>query len=92
MAKVNKKEIAFMKAVEDKIIEDGLPLQYPLLRKAFFSYTHLNVGTTTLYKAMARTVKIGQHELDPLELAQLANYLSRVQDNAQGGFGLYAIA
>lgn len=92
MAKVNKKEPAFMKAVEDKIIEEGLPLQYPLLRKAFFAYTHLNVGTTTLYSSMARTVKIGQHELDPLELAQLANYLSRVQDNAQGGFGLYAIA
>jgi hypothetical protein len=70
-----------MKAVEDRII-----------KRTLFSYTHLNIGTTTLYSAIARTIKLGQHELDPLELAEFANYFSRVQDNVQGGFGVYRIA
>lgn len=81
-----------MKAVEDRIIEEPLKIHFPTLRKALFAYAHLNMGCATLYSSIARTIKIGQHELEPLELTDLANLFSRVQDNAEGGFGTFRIA
>ena len=82
LAKLNRKEPRLMKAIEDRIIEEPLKIHFPTLRKALFAYAHLNMGCTTLYSSIARTIKIGQHELEPLELAELANLFSRVQENA----------
>lgn len=81
-----------MKAIEDRIVEERLKLHFPTLRKALFTYAHLNVGSASLYGSIAKTIKVGQHELEPLELAELANLFSRVNENAQGGFGTFRIA
>ncbi|MBS1889680.1 MAG: hypothetical protein JST59_00175 [Actinobacteria bacterium] len=66
LAKVNRKEARLMKAVEDRIVEEPLKIHFPTLRKALFAYAHLNMGTATLYSSIARTIKIGQHELEVL--------------------------
>lgn len=69
-----------------------MKINYTLIKKVLFSFTHLNLGTATLYGKVARTIKIGQHEFEPLEFCEFAYYLSKVQDNAAGGFGVFRIA
>lgn len=66
LAKVNKKEETLMRLIENRALEDILKIDYRLIRKVLFAFTHLNLGTATLYSKVARTIKIGQHEFDPL--------------------------
>ena len=68
-----------------------MPLQYHLIRKLLYTYTHLDIGTSTLYSTITRTIKLGYHELEPHHLAEFAYHLSKVSDNARGGFGVYKI-
>ena len=69
LAKMNKKEYELMKEVEKVIVEDKIKIDFPLIRKILFTYTHLNLGSSVLYSHISRTLKIGQHEFRPLELA-----------------------
>lgn len=50
-----------MKEVEKVIIEDKIKIDYPLIRKILFTYTHLNLGSAVLYSHISRTLTIGQH-------------------------------
>jgi predicted nucleotidyltransferase len=61
LVKLNYKDFEFMKDVERVIIEQKIPINYPLIRKMLWSYTHLDVGSTVLYAHIAKTLKIGQH-------------------------------
>jgi hypothetical protein len=73
-------------------LDDGVPLKYDLIRKLLYVYSHLNIGTATLYSTITRTIKLGYHELEPYHLAEFAYHLSKVSDNAKGGFGVFKIA
>jgi hypothetical protein len=64
--------------VEKVIIEDRIKIDYPLIRKILFSYTHLDAGSSVLYAHISKTLTIGQHEFRPLELAESAYMLSKV--------------
>lgn len=66
LAKMNKKEYELMKEVEKVIIEDKVRIDFPLIRKILFTYTHLNLGSSVLYAHISRTLKIGQYEFRPL--------------------------
>ena len=92
LVKLNYKEFEFMKEVERIIIEERIKINYPLIRKILWSYTHLDVGSAVLYSHISKTIKIGQHELGPLELAESAYMLSKTSENATGGFGVFQIA
>lgn len=61
LAKLNKREHELMKEVEKVIIEDKIKIDYPLIRKILFTYTHLNLGSAVLYSHISRTLTIGQH-------------------------------
>lgn len=78
-----------MKEVERIIIEEKIKVDYPQIRKILWAYTHLDVGSAVLYSHIAKTIRIGQHELSPLELAESAYMLSKVSENATGGFGVF---
>ena len=54
-----------MKEVEKVIIEDRIKIDYPLIRKILFAYTHLNQGSSVLYSHISRTLTVGQHEFRP---------------------------
>lgn len=92
LVKLNKKEFEFMKEVQRAIIEEKIPINYPMIRKILWSFTHLDVGSSVLYSHLAKTIKIGQHELHPLELAESAYMLSKVTENVTGGYGTFQIA
>lgn len=62
------------------------------MRKILWSYTHTNFGSAVLYAHISKTLLVGQHELKPLQLAESAYMLSKVSENAQGGYGVYAAA
>jgi len=81
-----------MKEVEKVIIEDKIKIDYPLIRKILFSYTHLNQGSSVLYSHISKTLTIGQHEFRPMELAESAYMLSKVSENAKGGYGVFSLA
>lgn len=55
-----------MKEVEKRIIEERIKIDYPLIRKILWSYTHLDVGSAVLYSHICKTIKIGQHEFSAL--------------------------
>lgn len=57
-----------------------------------YSYTHLDAGSSVLYSHISKTLTIGQHEFRPLELAESAYMLSKVSENAKGGYGVFALA
>ena len=40
-----------------------------IIKRILWAYTHLDVGSSVLYSHVAKTIKIGQYELAPLELA-----------------------
>lgn len=67
-----------MKEVEKVIIEDRVKIDFPLIRKILYSYTHLNAGSAVLYSHISKTIAIGQYELRPIELAEAAYMLSKV--------------
>lgn len=81
-----------MKEVEKVIVEDRIKIDFPTIRKILYSYTHLNVGSAVLYSHISKTLTIGQHELRPLELAESAYMLSKVSENAKGGYGVFSLA
>lgn len=81
-----------MKEVEKIIIEEKLKINYPVIRKILWSYTHLDVGSSVLYSHICKTLKIGQHEFMPLELAEAAYMLSKTSENAAGGYGIFLIS
>ena len=61
LVKKGKKEYELMKEVEKVIIEDRVKIDYPLIRKILYSYTHLNQGSAVLYSHISKTLTIGQH-------------------------------
>jgi hypothetical protein len=92
LVKQNHKEFQFMKDVEAIIVEEKVHINYPLIRKILYCYTHLDVGSAVLYSHIAKTLKIGQHEFEPLQLAECAYMLSKVTENVGGGYGVFLIA
>ncbi len=50
------------------------------------------MGSSVLYAHITRTIKIGQYELQPQELAEAAYMLSKVPEDAEGGYGVFRIA
>ena len=56
-----------------------------------YTYSHLDIGTATLYGAITRTIKLGYHELEPYHMAEFSYHLSKVSENAKGGFGVFKI-
>lgn len=89
MVKLNHKNFDVMKQVEKILIEEKIKADFPMIRKALWAYTHLDVGSTILYSHLCKTLKIAQHEFSPLELAEAAYMLSKVSENATGGFGIF---
>lgn len=63
LAKLNIKEFEVMKAAENVIIEEKIRVNYPLIRKILWAFTHLDVGSSVLYAHISKTLKVGQHEL-----------------------------
>lgn len=61
LVKLGKKEFELMKEVEKVIIEDRIKIDYPLIRKILFSYTHLDAGSSVLYAHISKTLTVGQH-------------------------------
>ena len=61
MAKCNIKEHHLMKELETRILDDGVPLVFDLIRKLLFTYTHLDVGSATLFGRITRTIRLGYH-------------------------------
>jgi hypothetical protein len=49
-----------------------------MIRKILWSFTHLDIGSPVLYTHISKTIKIGQYELEPLEIAEAAYMLSKV--------------
>lgn len=50
-----------MKAAENLIIEEKIKVNYPMIRKILWSFTHLDVGSSVLYGHISKTIKIGQY-------------------------------
>jgi hypothetical protein len=50
-----------MKAAENIIIEEPLKINYPILRKILWAYTHLDIGSSVLYNHISKTLKVGQN-------------------------------
>jgi hypothetical protein len=66
LVKSGKKEFELMKAVENVIIEEKIKVDYPVIRKILWAYTHLDAGSATLYSHICKTIRVGQYELAAL--------------------------
>ena len=71
------------------IIEEKIKVNFPVIRKILWAFTHLDVGSSVLYSHISKTIKVGQYELEPLELAESAYMLSKVSENSKGGYGVF---
>lgn len=45
-----------------------------------------------VYNKIAKTIKVAQHEIDPLKLADYAYMYSKASENMKAGFGVYHVA
>ena len=52
-----------MKAAEGAIIEVPIKINYPIIKKILWAFTHLDVGSSVLYSHISKTIKLGQYEL-----------------------------
>ena len=50
-----------MKAAENTIIEEKLKINYPMIKKILWAFTHLDLGSSVLYSHISKTIKVGQH-------------------------------
>lgn len=57
-----------------------------------WAFSFSNKGSAELYSKIANTIKLAQHELPAIKLAEFAYYFSKSSENIQGGFGIYQIA
>jgi hypothetical protein len=70
--------------------EELIPLH--LVEKMLYGFSFSDTGSATIYNKLAKSIKIGQHEMPILQLARCAKYFSKASDNLKGGFGIYLIA
>lgn len=50
-----------MKAAENAIIEQVIKVNYLIIKKILWAFTHLDVGSSVLYGHISKTIKIGQY-------------------------------
>ena len=70
--------------------EEEIPLL--LVEKMLYGFSFSDTGSATIYNKLARSIKIGQHEMPLMKLARCAKYFAKAGDNIKGGFGVYQIA
>ncbi|EAR90623.2 hypothetical protein TTHERM_00123730 (macronuclear) [Tetrahymena thermophila SB210] len=92
-AHANRSNPQFFREIENELFERDMEyVNYRSVGMILEGFSHANLGTTTLYANLARTIKVAQSEIHPLELAKYAYYFSKTPENIQGGFGIYKIA
>jgi len=93
-AYTNRKNPKFFKVLEDGIFgqDYSTELDYRLIKKILWGFSHANYGSSVLYSTIANQVKKIHMELDPTLLAEYAYYFSKASNSMKGGFGMYQIA
>jgi len=90
----NRKNKEFFRVLEDGILARDIAeeLDYRLIKKILWGFSHVNYGSAELYSTIARHITRVQTEIEPIMLAEYAYYMSKASNNMQGGFGVYHIA
>lgn len=89
----NRYDQSFFKSLENELFkqeEDFIELQY--IEKILYGFSFSDLGSSTIYNKIAQTIKIGQHEIQPLQLAKYAKYYAKASDKIKGAYGIYNIA
>lgn len=93
-AYANRHDPKFFYDLEDAIFLCNLEdeLDYRLIGKILWGFTHANLGTTNLYTTIAKRIHSIYFELRPVKLAEYAYYFSKASNSMKGGFGVYQLA
>jgi hypothetical protein len=89
----NKSNVSFFRDIENELFERDMEyVDYRCIGVILEGFSHANLGSTTLYSNLARTIKVASAEISALDIAKYAYYFSKTSENIKGGFGVYKIA
>lgn len=92
-AHANRSNPTFFREIENELFERDMEyVPYRSIGMILEGFSHANLGSATLYGNLARTIKVAQAEIHPMELAKYAYYFSKTPENIAGGFGVYQMA
>lgn len=92
-AHANRSNPSFFREIENEIFERDMEyVNYKTIGVLLEAFSHANLGSTTLYANLAKTIKVAEAEIHPMQLAKYAYYFSKTPENIHGGFGVYQMA
>ena len=63
-----------------------------LIGKMLKGFSYCNFGSSMMFGKIAKSIKLAQHEINFMKLAEYSYWFSKASENMQAGFGVYHIA